>query len=119
MRRFHLTQLLQREEDGQLGAARAAQLIREHKVELAPRRQPEGKLLLERLIAEDRRELRELVDDILARVEEDSSDLITFCDKRLRKRRKKKKLEEDEEIKEPWDEIDEETGYNIPDIKRY
>ena len=57
---------------------------------------PEG---VERLISpykKDPRLLEKVSKRITARVEEDSSDLITFCDKRIRKRRKKKKLEEQE-----------------------
>ena len=43
----------------------------------------------------DPKSLEKLSRRICARVEQDSSDLITFCDKRIRKRRKKKKQEEE------------------------
>ena len=42
--------------------------------------------------------LEKLSKRICARVEQDSSDLITFCDKRIRKRRKKKRLEDEQRI---------------------
>jgi len=44
----------------------------------------------------DPRLLEKLSKRISARVEQDSSDLITFCDKRIRKRRKKKRMEEEQ-----------------------
>ena len=61
---------------------------------------PEGIRRLGAAYKEDPRLLEKVSKRITARVEEDSSDLITFCDKRLRKRRKKKKLEEEQRRKQ-------------------
>lgn len=61
---------------------------------------PEGIQRLNAPYKKDPRLLEKVSKRITARVEDDSSDLITFCDKRLRKRRKKKKLEEEQRRKQ-------------------
>ncbi len=64
----------------------------------------------------DPKALEKLSKRICARVEQDSSDLITFCDKRIRKRRKKKRLEDERRIQNDLSFDDEDDNPAAPEV---